>query len=771
MANTSYFFNTPAHSFEEAFVLGNGKTGAIVYGGADAERIVINDDTFYSGGPEDLSRFEGAGKAEVWAKARELILAGKLDETSDLLECDFNEYVSQKYLPIGDIYLNFGHTGAENYKRTLDLQCGVSTVEYDLDGVHYTRTVFVPERENAIIVKLSASKAAKISFTLDFKTENTPISRNAEEDGLLVVAQAPTDYDRTRNHKVEPIFTRSTTLGDSIRFAEYIIPSAKGGKVSTNADGITVEDADEVTLFAYCQTSYIDPYTAPTKDCVGEVKAIAKIYGFDEALENHKADFSALFNRVKLSLGTTESTKEQFDRLSSFDGSDLGLYELLFNFGRYLTISGSRANSKAMNLQGIWNHTMNPAWESTYTSNINLEMNYWPTHQVNLAECYMPLVDYIKNSIPAGRLVARDFYGVRGFVLHPNSDTWAHAVPLGKGGRYSAQYSPWPFASGWLAEQIFDGYEYTLDKNYLADIFPIMKEAALFYLDLLTEYDGKLIFAPATSPENTYKMPYGRERFAVAKSTAITQSIIKELFSHVLEASKILGTSDSEIAEISSALPRLKGLEIGSDGRLLEWDGEYEETDKIHRHVSHLYALYPATEALKENPTALTEACKRSLIARTDVGTGWSLGWKINLWAVLGDGNHAEAIIKNQLKLIDPNASMSYHYGGTYPNMLDAHPPFQIDGNFGATSGIANMLMQSRIGEIKLLPALPDDWQDGYFDGLVAKGCVTVSAKWQGGKLKSASFISKNPQKITVKYESLSREIELKDGKIASLEF
>lgn len=771
MTNTSYFFNRPARCFEEAFVLGNGKTGATVYGGADTERIVINDDTFYSGAPEELSRFEGAGKAEVWARARELLFAGELDAASDLLENDFNEYVSQKYLPIGDIYLNFGHTGAENYKRTLDLQTGVSTVEYDLSGVHYTRTVFVPERENAIIVKLSASKAAKISFTLDFKTENTPIDRYGEGDGLLVVAQAPTDYDRTRNHKVEPIFTRSTTLGDSIRFAEYIIPYAKGGKVYTNAEGIAVEGADEVTLFCFCRTSYIDPYTAPTKDCISEVKSAAKIYDFDEALENHKADFSALFNRVKLSLGAAESTREQFDRLSSFDGSDLGLYELLFNFGRYLTISGSRANSKVMNLQGIWNHTMNPAWESTYTTNINLEMNYWPTHQVNLAECYMPLVDYIKNSIPAGRLVARDFYGARGFVLHPNSDTWAHAVPLGKGGRYSAQYSPWPFASGWLCEQIFDGYEYTLDKNYLADIFPIMKEAAVFYLDLLTECDEKLVFAPATSPENTYKMPYGRERFAVAKSTAITQSIIKELFSHVLEAAKILGINDSEIAEISSALPRLKGLEIGSDGRLLEWDGEYEETDVMHRHVSHLYALYPATEALKENPTALTEACKKSLIARTDVGTGWSLGWKINLWAILGDGNHAEAIIKNQLKLIDPDASSSQRFGGTYPNMLDAHPPFQIDGNFGATSGIANMLMQSRLGEIKLLPALPDDWQDGYFDGLVAKGCVTVSAKWQGGKLKSASFISKSPQKITVKYESLSREIELKDGEIASLEF
>ena len=760
MANTSYFFNTPAKVFEESFPLGNGKHGALIFGGVDTERIVINDDTFYSGAPEDLSRFKDSGKADVWAKARELLFEGKLDEASDMLENDFNEYVSQKYLPVGDIYINFGHEGVQNYKRTLDLKYGTSTVEYDLDGTHYERLAFVPTEEDAVIVRLSASEKGKISFTLDFKTENTPIDRFADGSRLVSVAQAPTDYDRTRSMKQEPIFSRSTKEGDSIRFALSILPILKGGELVTNDGGITVKDADEVTLFVFCKTSYIDPYTAPTKDALSEILA-AKPTDFDSALARHKEDFSSLFDRASLTLGAPERKVDQFERLKSFDGSDLGLYELLFNFGRYLTISGSRAGSKATNLQGIWNHTMNPPWESTYTMNINLEMNYWPTLVTNLRECYSPLVDYLKSTMAAGRLVARDFYGARGFVIHPNSDIWAHAVPLGKGGKYSAQYSPWPFASGWLAEQIFDGYEYTLDEDYLRDIFPILKEASLFYLDLLTECDGQLVAAPATSPENTYRMPFGRERFAVAKSTAMTQSIIKELFTHTAQAAKILGISDADISDIEAALPRLKGLGIGNDGRLLEWDGEYEETDKIHRHVSHLYALYPATEVMRENKAALTEACKKSLIARTDVGTGWSLGWKINLWAILGDGDHAETMIKNQLKLIDVTSPMDYHYGGTYPNMLDAHPPFQIDGNYGATSGIANMLLQSEIGTIHLLPALPGDWKDGSFCGFVAKGAVTVSASWKDGVLTEASFISEKAQKISVKCADISQKIEL----------
>ena len=770
MSNTAYFFNSPARAFEESFPLGNGKHGALVYGGLDTERIVINDDTFYSGAPEDLSRFAGGEKARVWKAARELIFDGKLDEASDLLENDFNEYTSQKYLPIGDLYINFGHDGAENYKRVLDLENGVATVDYDFRGTHYTRTVFTPASEDAIIVNLSASEAKKISFTLDFKTENTPIDRYADGFNLITVAQAPYGYDQTRSMKQDPIFYRSTKEGDSIRFALSVIPSAKGGEVYTNADGITVKSADEVTLFIYCRTSYIDPYTAPIADCVSEVKAVKEV-DFKTALARHREEFSTFFNRASLSLGGGEKNIDQLERLKSFDGSDLGLYELLFNFGRYLTISGSRAGSKATNLQGIWNHTMNPPWESTYTMNINLEMNYWPTLVTNLHECYSPLVDYLKSTMAAGRTVAHDFYGARGFVIHPNSDIWAHAVPLGKGGKYSAQYSPWPFASGWLAEQIYDGYEYTLNEDYLRDIFPILKEASLFYLDLLTEHGGALVAAPATSPENTYKMPFGRERFAVAKSTAITQSIIKELFTHTKDAAKILGIKDGEIDEISAALPKLKGLDIGEDGRLLEWDGDYEETDKIHRHVSHLYALYPATEVMHENRETLTEACKRSLIARTDVGTGWSLGWKINLWAILGDGDHAETMIKNQLRLIDVSEDMDYHYGGTYPNMLDAHPPFQIDGNYGATSGIANMLLQSKIGEITLLPALPSDWRSGSFDGFVAKGAVTVGAAWNDGRLKSATFVSEKAQKITVKYEDKSRALELKAGEALTITF
>ena len=764
MSNTPYFFIEPARCFEEAIPLGNGKSGAMLYGGLESERISLNADTLYSGHPEDLSVFEGKGKSEVWRAAREATLAGELDRASDLLENDFNETTSQKYLPLGSLWLRIGHSGATDYRRELDLTTGVATVSYTHGGVRYERTCFVPKAENAVVLHFAASERGRVSFSLRFATELAVLASSSSGAHLRKVGVCPSGYDCV-SWENGPVFHWSEREGDAVRFACETVALSSGGSVSSEGGVLTVKDADEVTVWCYFRTSYMDSVTPPTADCVARLEeAIAEIPAYEDALARHIADFSALMSRASLSLLAPEADRPLPERLASFSGSDLGLYALLFDFGRYLTVAGSREGSLATNLQGIWNESVNPKWESSYTTNINLEMNYWPTLPVSLPECYAPLVSCVRDLLAPGREVARIFYGARGFVAHHNSDAWAHAVPISRGRKHSSQWSPWPFASGWLTEQLFDYYEYTLDLDYLRGIYPLLSEASRFYLDLLTEHNGKLVVAPATSPENVFRAEGERDYFAVAPYTAITQSIVRELFMHTAEAAELLVKDDPVAEEIRLVLPRLQGLEIGSDGRLLEWDKEYPEVDPKHRHVSHLFAIYPGTTVTKENDPSLAEAIRRSLCARGDLGTGWSLGWKINLWAALRDGDHAERMVRNQLALVDPRAPVNMSHGGSYPNLFDAHPPFQIDGNFGATAGIAGMLLSSRRGELRLLPALPADWTTGSFEGLSAKGGIRVSASWRRGRITSARLESAHAQTVALCLNGRKMTVTLREN-------
>ncbi len=751
MGNKPYYFSEPARYFEEALPLGNGKSGAMVYGGLELERISLNSDTLYSGHPEDLSVFEGKDKPEIWRRAREATLAGELDRASDLLENEFNENASQKYLPLGALWLGFGHSGATDYRRELDLVTGVATVSYNHGGVRYTRTCFVPKEEDAVVLHITASEPGSVSFTCRFGTELRVLEARSEGARLYKLGVCPSGYDWVR-WEDGPRFHWSEREGDAVHFACETVALSSGGEVSSEGGVLTVKGADEVTLWCFCRTSYIDSVTPPTADFVGALnRATSEIPAYEDALARHIADFSSLMSRASISLFAPETESPLPERLAAFDGSDLGLYILLFDFGRYLTVAGSREGSRATNLQGIWNESMNPKWESSYTTNINLEMNYWPTLPTALPECYAPLVECVRNLLAPGREVARIFYGARGFVAHHNTDAWAHTVPVSRGRKTCSQWSPWPFASGWLAEQLFDYYEYTLDLGYLAEIYPILSEASRFYLDMLTEYNGKLIVSPATSPENVYHAEGERDYYAVAPYTAISQSIVRELFMHTEEAAALLGCEDEMTVEIRAALPRLQGLEIGSDGRLLEWDKEYPEVDPEHRHVSHLFAIYPGTTVTKEGDPELADAIEKSLRARGDLGTGWSLGWKINLWAALRDGDHAELMMRNQLALVDPRTPGNMNHGGSYPNLFDAHPPFQIDGNYGATAGIAGMLLASRRGEITVLPALPSDWENGSYTGLVAKGNVSVSVSWSDGKAHEIVLLAPIAQTITVK--------------------
>ena len=591
------------------------------------------------------------------------------------------------------------------------------------------------------------------------------LENKAEDDLLELYGMCPYDYERAGSIR-EPRLLYSQKEGDSVRYSVCVKPVVKNGSWQAENGMLRVIAADEVTLFVAIRTSFIDSYSDPVRECRQLAKrAVISCGAYEEVRTEHEKHFSELFRRVKFSISRDETEGEyaeleQTERLKHFDGSDKGLYELLFHFGRYLMISGSMPGSRAMNLQGIWNEQIHAPWRSNYTVNINTEMNYWPAFSCNLAECFEPFVALVKEMVPSGRCTAQDYYHAKGFVCHHNTDLWSHTAPVGVRYQDPSPFSPWPLGSAWLAEQLFDGYEFTLDQEYLKDIYPVMKEAAEFYLDVMVEENGKLILLPSSSPENSFAVD--GKKYSLAKYAAMSQEMIEELFRHVIEASKILETDEKFRRQVEEAHDKLQMPKIGSDGRLLEWDQEYEEIEREHRHVSHLYALYPGTLISMAETPELAESCKKTLLARGDDGTGWSLGWKINFWAFLQEGDHAEKLIQRQLRYVDPCAELDYtNGGGTYPNLFDAHPPFQIDGNFGATAGIANMLLQSGRGYLHLLPALPTAWSEGSFEGLIAKGNVTVSAWWKHGKVYRIILCSGTDQKIAVRINDKTEMFEL----------
>ena len=741
------FYLQPAAEWNEALPLGNGSIGAMVYGDALKEKVCLNHDNLWSGKPEKKAK-EGA--YEAFQEAKKLTFEGKYEEAHKLLDEKFLCGFTQSYLPFGNLYIDMKNSGEVlDYRRSLDLTRGVLTVEYACENVHYIREYFISFPDEVMTVRLSSDQDASISADLWLES---PLKHVCEVgagkfvlDGECPGGSAVRTADMEKGY-IYPEDPKEK--GVQFRGGMKVLP--EGGRVvSVEENGqqmLRVEGADSVLVVFTIKTSFNGYDKLPAaegreyRQPMEQVLERAVAQSWDVLLERHLADYQPLFNKIKLDLGESGLEHLPTDkRLFRFqeDQNDISLTTLLFDFGRYLTIASSREYSRAANLQGIWNASMTPPWRSNYTTNINAEMNYWPTLMCGLENCYEPLISFMKDRSVAGEYTAEQFYHARGFVMHHNTDIWAHTT----GVESNSEWGFWHGGSGWFCHNLFDYYEYTLDKQYLEETcFPIMKKAARFYLDVMCDRgDGKLALCPSTSPENDFLYGDGKQS-SVAKYTTMSDCIAYELFENCLKAMEILGNEaekdNNDLAEeLRNTLAKMEPLTIGSDGRILEWNEEFQEREMTHRHISHLYALHPAHLITPESTPELADACRKSLEVRGDDGTGWSLAWKINMYARLNDGNHALTLLEKQLKYTEPTVVKTWKGGGTYPNLFCAHPPFQIDGNFGFVSGVLEMLVDVRNGQLCLLPALPDKWKKGSLTGVRIKGGKILDIAWEDGKL------------------------------------
>ncbi len=741
--NNKLFYQSPAKNWLEALPLGNGSLGAMCFSGIKEDRLSLNQDTLWTGRPK---RVEKAGALNSYKKAQQLALNGNYTEAQKELEKNFLTCWSQAYMPFGDLILRFNLRKAENYQRTLNLNNAVLSSSFDTPAVSLKKTAFVSYPDDVLVYKIEGEKPFSFSAEL-----TCPLKSDIKvENGILIVdGECPSDADtHSSSYPCNKLIYFDNPDEKGILFCGAL-KITTDGEVKENGASLIVENASYAVLLFTIKTSYNGFDKRPAtegreyKNACLEALKTAESYGFDELLKRHTADYSALYNRVSLQLSDKSEILPTDERIKRFKkADDNGLYDLLFNFGRYLLIASSREGSLATNLQGIWNNSVKPPWNSNYTVNINTEMNYWCALPCNLPELMQPLVSLIKTLSVTGEATAREFYNARGFAVHHNADIWGFSAPV----QGSASWGYWQGASGWLCRSLYELYEYTADKDYLKNTaYPLMKKAAEFYLDILVEdADGSLIICPATSPENSFS--YNGKRAAAAKSTAMMNSIVLDLLINCKKSCEALEINDEFYKKVCSTIPKIKPLSVGENGALLEWNEPLTETDIHHRHVSHLYALHPAGLITKDDKE-LFEACRKTLEIRGDDGTGWSLAWKVNFWARLLDGNHALKMIDKLLTLVSPK-SANYRKGGVYPNLFDAHPPFQIDGNFGVVSGMCEMLLQSDGENIYLLPALPEKWKSGSVKGIAARGGVTVDICWQNGKITDYTVNGKTNSKI-----------------------
>lgn len=746
----SLWYDEPASEWTEALPLGNGRLGAMVYGRTEDETIQFNEDTLWTGQPHDYAH-EGAH--EYLSQLRRLLWEDKQDKAHELGNEHFmSQPLGQmSYQPFGNILLNFpGHKNASEYQRRLDLEQALSTVSYKVDGVRFTREVFASNPGQTLAIRFESSGKEALNFTARLNSPHSDYNVSVDDDQIILKGKTD-DYSQERGSYPYP--------ESRLTFEARLKVAQKGGRLIGKGNAIEVADADTATLYLVAATSFVS-----YNDISGDPKQRCRKYltslegkSYQTLKEEHISDFSSLFNRLSLDLGSSEISERPTDeRLVSFkEDEDPAMVALLFQYGRYLLISSSRPGTQPANLQGIWNDKLEPPWDSKYTLNINAEMNYWPAEMANLQECAEPLFSMVEELSESGESVAKAHYDLDGWVTHHNTDLWRGAAPIN-----DADHGIWVTGGAWLSQHLWWRYQYTGDKEFLKNrAYPVLKKASRFFADYLVPYPQNpewLVSGPSNSPEIG----------GLVMGPTMDHQIIRNLFSSTIEAAEILGVDLGLVEELKEKRDRIAPNQIGRHGQLQEWLEDVDDPEEKHRHVSHLWGLHPGNEIHPFTTPDLAEASKVTLSHRGDGGTGWSRAWKINFWAHLLDGDHAFLLLKN---LMEPSKSQETNYqdrGGLYFNLFDAHPPFQIDGNFGATSGIIEMLLQSHLRDENgdfyqdLLPALPASLSSGKISGIKGRGGFEISLNWEDEKLIAAKVQSLRGNKLNLRYngKTVSKE-------------
>jgi alpha-L-fucosidase 2 len=768
---TAFWFDKPAKYFEEAFPLGNGFIGMMVKGGVPSEDLILNESSLWSGGPVDPNM-----NPEAWKNlepVRKALFSENYKLAQELVKKMQGKF-SQSFAPLGNLKINFFHPDSVNdYKRNLDLSTGIATVDYSSDNKKFHREFFVSNPDRVAVIHLKGETPASLNFTL-FSTSLLRYKTLIENNDFIMDGVAPIHAEPNYNRNVpNPIVYDSTGSGMRFRMIARVVKT--DGKIFSDTSGVHVENATDAVIIMSIATSFNGFEKDPglegkdEKKIASDILEKASVLPYNELKNRHITDFSGLFNRVSFSLNNASAPDLPiYRRLINYKDSvaDPDLETLYFQFGRYLLISSSRPGGIPANLQGIWNPHIRPPWSSNYTANINSEMNYWPAEVTNLSETHAPLLQHIGNLSKTGAITARTFYNCGGWCCSHNTDIWAMTNPVGNFGNGDPVWANWSMAGAWYSLHLYEHFAFTCDTVWLKDYaWPLMKGAARFCLDfLVSDPEGYLVTAPSTSPENKFKMPDGFVGSTLYGGTA-DLALIKGIFDKILVVSDALKTDSAFAGEIRAAMKKLYPYQVGKKGNLQEWYRDWEDSDPQHRHISHLIGLYPDNQISPLITPELAAAAKRSLELRGDGGTGWSKAWKINTWARLLDGNHAYKMLRTHLNYVSPSPDTRYSGGGTYPNLFDAHPPFQIDGNFGGTSGIAEMLLQSQNSEIHLLPALPDVWKEGYIKGLRARGGFTVDQFWKNGRLTKATISPDNNGEVKIRYAEKTLTVKMLTGK------